>query len=93
MCVSHNGWLSHAQTASLIDAQHQQSLKVAELCRDKEQLQCSVEALEEQLTEAMDQVEKRDEEVGELTQELEEAHQALDALRQEAEQQVGMVTC
>ena len=93
MCVSHSGWLSHAQIASLIDAQHQQSLKVAELCRDKERLQCSVEALEEQLAEAMDQVEKRDEEVGELTQELEEAHQALDALRQEAEQQVGMVTC
>ena len=62
---------------------------MAGLCREKEGLLCNVEALEEQLAEALDQVEKRGEEVGELMQELEEAHQALDVLRQEAEQQVG----
>ena len=62
---------------------------MADLCREKEGLLCNVEALEEQLAEALDQVEKRGEEVGELMQELEEAHQALDVLRQEAEQQVG----
>lgn len=62
---------------------------MADLCHDKEELLCNVEALEEQLAEALDQVERREEEVGELTQELEEAHGDLDGLRQEMEQQVS----
>ena len=76
------------QIASLTDAQYQQSLRVAELCREKEGLQCNVQSLAEQLAEAVELVEKRDEEVGELAQELEESHRALDTLRQEVEQQV-----
>ena len=62
---------------------------MADLCRDKDKLLCTVEALEDQLAEALDRVEKQEEEVGELTQELEEAHRTLDDLRQEVEQQVG----